>query len=408
MSRNRTYVAGFGVQHSTIEISSYSKDRQTCKKNNSGYIYRALYIKRDMNIHNIKKISTILLVCVILWWYTQAVDIIDFSVFQKQATKQNLSDISRTQQLKYIKYIHQQPCKYTKENINTYIVTPACIFNNSGPNIEFKEAIEIIRPYIETFNTVYNESAQTFIYEGTKPIISKLWEAQPQSYKEKIALAKAQVQWQKIRINTYTLALQTIQNANFYVVYRDTSLLKKCTKQNYLVAMNILNNYIINPWETLNLNKQIANAKGYCKWTGRKDLMLYGWVCGASTQLFRAALLSPQITITKRYGHSERLVPYYSDYIFGDDAAMYEMSKQFEIKNQSSEKIYIKYLAKDEGMFLVMMTPKKDTQWVIINKTQTQWLSASVEKIIYTKQPKYVIGKETFLSTYTKKEYDTW
>jgi hypothetical protein len=56
---------------------------------------------------------------------------------------------------------------------------------------------------------------------------------------------------------------------------------------------------------------------------------------------------------------------------------------------------------------LVIMTPKKDTQWVIINKTQTQWLSARVEKIIYTKQPKYVIGQETFLSTYTKKEYDT-
>jgi hypothetical protein len=52
----------------------------------------------------------------------------------------------------------------------------------------------MIRPYIETFNTVYNESAQTFVYEGTKPIISKLSELKPQSYKEKITLAKAQVQ----------------------------------------------------------------------------------------------------------------------------------------------------------------------------------------------------------------------
>jgi hypothetical protein len=41
---------------------------------------------------------------------------------------------------------------------------------------------------------------------------------------------------------------------------------------------------------------------------------------------------------------------------------MYEMSKQFEIKNQSSDKIYIKYLAKNDGIFLVIMTPKKDTQ----------------------------------------------
>lgn len=90
--------------------------------------------------------------------------------------------------------------------------------------------------------------------------------------------------------------------------------------------------------------------------------MFYGGVCGAATQLFRASLLSPQISIIKRYGHSQRLVPYYSEYVFGDDAAIYEMSKQFEIKNQSLNEVYIKYLQKNGGVYLAIITPEKDTK----------------------------------------------
>jgi len=61
----------------------------------------------------------------------------------------------------------------------------------------------------------------------------------------------------------------------------------------------------------------------------------------------------PDIEIVKRYPHSIRLVPYYSDYVFGDDAAIYEMSKQFEIKNNSNHTTYFKVLKQDNASYLV-------------------------------------------------------
>lgn len=363
-----------------------------------------------MNIKKTHKIATILtIISLIVWWVwaTKAEDIIDFDVFQQQTKQEDLSTISKIQQLKYMRYISQQECFYTKENTNTYIITPSCLFGNKLPQLPLGQALEILWPHIETFNTVYNEYAQSFMYEWTSPILTKTYDIFPKTTAEKIALAKAELQHKKLKINIYALAVQSIKQANFYVVYRDISPLKRCTKQNYFVALNILNNKIIQPGEILNLNQEIANAQGYCKWSGRKDLMFYGGVCGVSTQLFRASLLSPQITITKRFGHNERLVPYYSEYVFGDDAAMYEMSKQFEIKNQSDNELYIKYLQKNGGVYLAIITPEKSNQWVIIKKSQGEWLKAEVQREIYQGKTDMLIKKDSFISTYIKKIYTT-
>lgn len=363
-----------------------------------------------MNIKKTHKIATILtIISLIVWWVwaTKAEDIIDFDVFQQQTKQEDLSTISKIQQLKYMRYINQQECFYAKEDTDTYIITPSCLFENKLPQLPLAQALEILWPHVEAFNTVYNESAQSFIYEWTSPIITKAYDIFPKTTAEKIALAKAEIQDKRLKIDIYAIALHSIKQANFYVVYRDISPLKRCTKQNYFVALNVLNNKVIQPGATLNLNQEIANAQGYCKGSGRKDLMFYGGVCGASTQLFRASLLSPQVTISKRYGHSQRLVPYYSEYVFGDDAAMYEMNKQFEIQNQSTSELYIKYLQKDGGVYLAIITPQKDKKWVTINKFQTQKLKATVEKHIYEEEPKNRIDGQTFISTYIQKEHNT-
>jgi vancomycin resistance protein YoaR len=52
-----------------------------------------------------------------------------------------------------------------------------------------------------------------------------------------------------------------------------------------------------------------------------------------TAQVFRTALIHPSIAIVKRRPHNERFVQYYGAEVGGDDAAVYEMSKQFEIKN---------------------------------------------------------------------------
>jgi len=70
----------------------------------------------------------------------------------------------------------------------------------------------------------------------------------------------------------------------------------------------------------------------------------------------------PDIEIVKRSPHSVRYVPYYSDYVFGDDAAIYEMSKQFEIKNNSEQTTYFKVLSQDNAAYLVSIVPSKSTK----------------------------------------------
>jgi len=86
---------------------------------------------------------------------------------------------------------------------------------------------------------------------------------------------------------------------------------------------------------------------------------------------------------------------------------MYEMNKQFEIKNEWENEVYIKYLEKNGGIFLAIISPQKDEMGVVINKFQTHTYTSMVEKINYKKSPEYVIGMQKFLSTYTQKEYTT-
>ena len=68
----------------------------------------------------------------------------------------------------------------------------------------------------------------------------------------------------------------------------------------------------------------------------------YGGVCGVASQLFRASLSSPQVRIDKRWGHNDRYMQYYGSEVEGDDAAVYERSKQFVFTNTSDSPFLIK------------------------------------------------------------------
>jgi len=121
-----------------------------------------------MNIRNIYKIATIFMVIMSIFRRKNTVfaeDIIDFDLFQKQAKQEDISKISKIQQLKYMRYISQKDCFYNQEDTHTYTITPSCLFQDKLPQLPLSQALEILWPHIETFNTVYNESAQSFVYE---------------------------------------------------------------------------------------------------------------------------------------------------------------------------------------------------------------------------------------------------
>ena len=65
--------------------------------------------------------------------------------------------------------------------------------------------------------------------------------------------------------------------------------------------------------------------------------MFYMGICGVSSMAYRASILNPNVTISKRASHLQRFTRYYGDDIYGDDAAIYELTKQFEIVNNSDQ-----------------------------------------------------------------------
>ena len=351
-------------------------------------------------------LSIATLLCV-SFWTTYAEEILNFSEYQKNIKTIATGNISPSKALQQIVQAKNLPCTYEKENKNMYIISPICLLKNELPQIEYKEAIDYLWQYIDSFNTIYNEASQNFSYQGTTPIFTKDYEILPKTLEEKLTLIRLQNQWKKIRIHKSSLAYQTIKKTNFYTVYKDTSILKRCTKQNYTVALNRINGKVVWSGESLNLNKEIMKLKWYCKRSWPQDLLFYGGVCGFATQLFRTSLLVPTIEITKRYAHNEWLVPYYSDYIFGDDAALYQMNKQLEIKNLGENEMYFKVLKKENGNYFVIITPEKTNQWVIIQKTEGEGLTAKVQREIYQEKTDMIIKRDVFESTYIKKTYTT-
>lgn len=171
-----------------------------------------------MNIKNIIRISTILGIVLLMYYWQRPIhaeDIVNFDTFQKSIYTNEIKDISKIEQVRYIKYINEQKCVYTKENKESYIITPSCLFKDKLPKLWFTEAIEHMWPYITTFNTIYNEWATTFSYEWTSPLFEKKYDILPKTTTEKIQLVQAHLQGKKIRISKSNLAYQTIKTPIF-------------------------------------------------------------------------------------------------------------------------------------------------------------------------------------------------
>ena len=152
----------------------------------------------------------------------------------------------------------------------------------------------------------------------------------------------------KLRNTVYKPTVITItgQNSDLSIAvfssFKDISMLDACTKHNYLLAFEQLDGKVINPWESFNFNAFLTNLRGYCTGRGAKTFSFYGGVCGVASQLFRAWLSSPQVRIDKRRGHNDRYMQYYGSEVEGDDAAVYEQSKQFVFTNTSDFPFLIK------------------------------------------------------------------
>ena len=195
----------------------------------------------------------------------------------------------------------------------------------------------------------------------------------------------------KLRNTIYkpTILNLTGQNADLSIAvfssFKDISMLDACTKHNYLLAFEQLDGKIIQPGESFNFNHFLAKLKGYCTGRGAKTFTFYGGVCGVASQLFRAWLSSPQVRIDKRRGHNDRYMQYYGSEVEGDDAAVYERSKQFVFTNISDSPFLIKTEETSDHTKLFFITEAKavDQHRVTIDKTKITPLTVDLSKKIY-------------------------
>jgi len=192
----------------------------------------------------------------------------------------------------------------------------------------------------------------------------------------------------------------------FYVSDKDISKLSKCNTQNYTLALKTLDGKILKPGESYNANRELAKLRGYCTGRGETNYLFYGGVCGMTAQLFRTTLIHPDVEITKRRPHNERFVQYYGDEVGGDDAAIYEMSKQFEIKNTGNEDIYFKVRRGEGHNYLVAISPRS-SQSVELIKHPISTLKIDVERNIRkTNSGELFLQQELFSSSYLRRNYE--
>jgi len=307
--------------------------------------------------------------------------------------------ISKVSLLNKFILLKDEKCNY-ETDWNNYIVSPICLLRKEFPDMPYKTLINKVRNDIDWFNQVYNDASPKFTYKSTNPFFEWYKSIMPQSDRQKYLLAILQEQWINIIIPMKYVYYEKIKELWFFVVRKDLSLLKPCTKQNYKVALGSFDNFVLSSWSIINLNKHLSYLDWYCKWTWPKNLMFYGWVCGFASQLFRSSLINPDIEILKRSWHSIWLTAYYSNYIYWDDAAIYQNSKQFEIKNNSDQEIYFKVMDKWDFNYLVSITDQKPSKSVNITKTQIEDLSAQVVKETYDIESWKIKNTQVFDSRY--------
>lgn len=289
---------------------------------------------------------------------------------------------------------------------------------------------DTLRPNISWWTSGYNQNSTEFLYTGSKPIfaqndlvnVKNLFSG---DLSEKIYILS---KYSDSNIYIPIMDIENYISENFItrsVANRDIKLYSACQKQNFDIAMDKLKSVKLSPNQKLNVNSELTNLSWYCTWPeGGWLYMFYQWVCGTSTLFFRNALVNPNIYITKRQWHSNWFTKYYGDYIYGDDAAIYEMQKQFEIQNKSDYDIYIKFwtnwdLHKDTDKYLVSISPKGSDRLIIITKWESSWgiYQAILTKNIYSG---YILTwseietwtflswvSQKWISNYYNKLYDT-
>lgn len=284
----------------------------------------------------------------------------------------------------WINSVNKKDCEY-ETNDKWYIIDASCVLEKNLPSMNLSDIIGATWDQITDFSWVYLPFEESFTYYWAYPIFSTKWNKYLQNNSlSKQLLLEAIKHKEKILITYNELAQYYAEHLSYFVADKDISNLWRCSLQNYLVALNSIDNYVLPVNKSFNANQHLIYQNGYCRWQSEQDFLFYGGVCWMISQLFRVSLLNPEITITKRFSHNERFAVYYWETVWGDDAAIYERSKQFEILNNWDSDILFKVRNNWDSTQLIAIS-RPTEKWVQINKNFIDWRETAVhlEKRIF-------------------------
>lgn len=127
-----------------------------------------------------------------------------------------------------------------------------------------------------------------------------------------------------------------------------------------------------------NANTNFSNLSGYCTGASEQVYKFYQGICGVTSMIFRAGMLQPDLQIVKRHGHTSWYTKYYGETVVGDDAAIYEDIKQFEIQNISPETMILRSKRIGDKPYVLLVSERAWTGQVLIQKKLVDELSAEI------------------------------
>jgi len=353
-----------------------------------------------------KLINTIIATTLLLWFANayKSIDLDDYTSKLKTLETQKTKDEIENNFAK----IKSKECNFERE-WDYFFTDPICLRTKQYPEIWFRETVDEIRKHTYWFKNEYQSNKNEFTFTGSIPEINYSEISLPYYYHnsliEKEILYYLEKNNIKIKVHKKFFARYNFENYTIYAVKRNRNGLWDCAFTNYRVWLSALNWLYLKPWELFNINKAISFLPWYCKWSTNYDLAFYWWTCGSAWQLFKTSLIMPEIDITKRYPHIRRRASFYGTEIYWDDAAILDMTKQFEIQNNGFLPIYFRTLLFEDYDYFVAIYPWKNTKSTDITRKQTWILSAEVSKIVKDKNLN-VIKEQFFPSKYW--EYFDW
>jgi hypothetical protein len=204
-------------------------------------------------------------------------------------------------------------CGFRQEG-TTYRVEASCVLQGNLPKLETKEVVDLLRNDIIGRSEVYQPFEINYHYYGSTPTFSsEIASILDGSIASQQTLANLAQQGKEISFTKTELARYRAKQLAFYVSTKDLSLLSRCNTQNYTLALQRIDGYLLKPGASFNANRELAKVKGYCTGRGEKNFLFYGGVCGMTAQVFRTTIIHPNIAILKRHPHNERFVQYYGE-----------------------------------------------------------------------------------------------